>query len=259
MNHNPAISQQAISATDLEFSYHSHATNNVLGPLSLTIARGKLTSILGPSGCGKSTLLRLFAGLLAPSHGVLSINDMPGGAPPRFSFVFQDPTLLAWSSVQDNVSLPLKIAGISPSEASQKSFVALESVGLTNAINKMPHTLSGGMRMRVSLARALVTKPDVILLDEPFAALDELTRHRLDEELRALVENTGITAIFVTHNVSESVFLADDILVLKANPGLVAHRLSISDEPKRDPKWRRDAAFHKHCEDLAAIMLETAS
>lgn len=253
----PNMSEAVITTDKLAFGYQP--SHNIIGPISLSISRGKLTSILGPSGCGKSTLLRLVAGLETPDHGSLSIANMDNGRAPTFSFVFQDPTLLAWSNVQDNISLPLKLAGLSQDEIEQRSAAALSRVGLHHVEHKMPHTLSGGMRMRVSLARALITKPDIILLDEPFAALDELSRLRLDEDLRQLVEETGITALFVTHNVSESVFLADDILVLKANPGRIAYQLTIADQPKRQRAWRQEKVFHKYCEELTAIMMEEPS
>jgi len=172
-----------------------------LGPLDLDVRKGEFVSLLGPSGCGKSTALRLIAGLNAPTSGSVGISNPTGQARPGHSigFVFQEPTLMPWTSVRENVRLPLKLAQAPATEASARIAEALMQVGLTEFADAFPRELSGGMKMRVSLARALVTDPDILLMDEPFAALDEITRFRLNNDLLALWRNLRKTVIFVTH------------------------------------------------------------
>jgi NitT/TauT family transport system ATP-binding protein len=181
--------------------------------LDLRISAGEFIAILGPSGCGKSTLLRIIAGLDSPTSG--SIN---WDANPKIAYVFQDAHLLPWRNVMMNVALPLELLGVGRDERLTAAELAIKQVGLGDAMGRFPNQLSGGMRMRVSLARALVTEPSVLLLDEPFAALDEITRQKLDEQLRELWAHTGMTVIFVTHSTNEAVFLADRAVVLTARP-----------------------------------------
>ena len=180
-----------------------------LGPLDLDVARGEFVALLGPSGCGKSTALRLIAGLSAPSSGTVDVSHQAGKADGRhpIGFVFQEPTLMPWATVSDNVRLPLKLANAPAAEADVRVGNALAQVGLAEFANAFPRELSGGMKMRVSLARALVTDPDILLMDEPFAALDEITRFRLNNDLLALWRTLHKTVIFVTHSVFESVYL----------------------------------------------------
>jgi len=184
----------------------------VIDNLSLDIAAGEFLAILGPSGCGKSTLLRIVAGLTPPDSGTLQIT------PPdlRFqnAFVFQEAHLLPWRTVLENAALPLELMGVDAAERTARARATLAEVGLADAESLYPAQLSGGMRMRVSLARALVTKPRLLLLDEPFAALDEITRFRLDVRLRDLWIERGMTVIFVTHSITEAAFLADRAVVL---------------------------------------------
>lgn len=198
-------------------------TGMVLAPLDLAIASGEFVAILGPSGSGKSTLLRLIAGLEQQSQG--SITGVAGGGTP--GFVFQDPTLLPWLDVQENVMLPLKIAGVAKEHARTQALAALNKVGLGASLHLKPLSLSGGMRMRVSVARALVQVPRLLLLDEPFAALDEETRHQLQDQLLDLWHAEGMTIIFVTHSVAEACYLADRVLVFSARPAklLADHRI----------------------------------
>ena len=186
-----------------------------LHDLNLEISRGQFVSIVGPSGCGKSTFLRLVAGLDQPTSGELRVegHDALG-----LAFVFQDATLLPWRSVAHNITLPLELRR---EDADERVAQTLELVGLTDFADAYPAQLSGGMRMRVSIARALVTRPQILLLDEPFGALDEITRQRLNEELLRLWQEDHWTSLFVTHNVSEAVFLSQRVLVMSARPGRI--------------------------------------
>ncbi|HEY2409674.1 MAG TPA: ABC transporter ATP-binding protein [Polyangiaceae bacterium] len=196
----------------------------VLSGIELEIAAGSFVALLGPSGCGKSTLLRLISGLDRPEQGRIVIES--GGTEARargsqLAFVFQEPRLLPWRSVLDNVALPLELAGVPREEARRRARAPLDEVELGDALDRYPDQLSGGMKMRVSIARALVTEPLLLLLDEPFAALDELTRQRLDERLRALWQKRRLTVIFVTHSLSEAAFLAERALVMSKRPGRI--------------------------------------
>ncbi len=194
---------------------HFPAGVQALRDLNLAIGRGQFVSIVGPSGCGKSTFLRLVAGLDAPTSGELRV---AGHDPLGLAFVFQDATLLPWRSVAHNITLPLELRR---EAAAERVAQTLELVGLTDFAAAYPAQLSGGMRMRVSIARALVTRPQILLLDEPFGALDEITRHRLNEELLRLWQQDRWTGLFVTHSVSEAVFLSQRVLVMSARPGRI--------------------------------------
>jgi NitT/TauT family transport system ATP-binding protein len=189
-----------------------------LAGLDLDISAGEFVAILGPSGCGKSTLLRLIAGLDHPTAG--SVN-LTGSSTSKIAYVFQDAHLLPWRNVLRNVVLPLELAGVPRQQRRERALSAIQQVGLTDAISRYPAQLSGGMRMRVSLARAMVTDPQLLLLDEPFAALDEITRQRLDEQLRQLWQSRGMTVAFVTHSTAEAVFLANRAIVLSQRPARI--------------------------------------
>ena len=208
-----------------------------LRDLNLEISRGQFVSIVGPSGCGKSTFLRLVAGLDAPTSGQLRVSDHD---PLGLAFVFQDATLLPWRSVERNVTLPLELR-----RQADDAHVAqtLKLVGLTDFAAAYPAQLSGGMRMRVSIARALVTRPQILLLDEPFGALDEITRQRLNEELSRLWQEDRWTGLFVTHNVSEAVFLSQRVLVLSARPGRLLADIPIPFLYPRSPYLRSAPEF----------------
>jgi NitT/TauT family transport system ATP-binding protein len=210
-----------------------------LGSLDLAIKEGEFLSLLGPSGCGKSTALRVIAELLAPSAGTLR---WPEGKP-RIGFVFQDPTLMPWAMVRDNVRLPLDLAGVPRAEANAQAETALARVGLTGFSAAFPRALSGGMRMRVSIARALAAKPQLLLMDEPFAALDEISRDALNEDLLKLWREDGLTIVFVTHSVYESTFLSTRIVTMTPRPGRVAHELRLASPPDRTSEWRMSAEF----------------
>jgi len=196
-----------------------------LRDISCRFDAGGLTALLGPSGCGKSTLLRLVAGLDQPSEGRIIWRDQAPG-PGQIGYVFQDATLLPWETARDNVALPLRLAGMRKPEARARADEALALVGLTRAADSRPRQLSGGMRMRVSLARALAQQPILLLMDEPFAALDEFTRHGLQEDLRRLWLDTRITIVFVTHSIDEACFLAPRVILMQAHPGRIIEDLA---------------------------------
>ena len=208
-----------------------------LRDLNLEIGRGQFVSIVGPSGCGKSTFLRLVAGLDAPTSGELRVE---GHDPLGLAFVFQDATLLPWRSVAHNITLPLELRR---EAAAERVAQTLELVGLTDFAAAYPAQLSGGMRMRVSIARALVTRPQILLLDEPFGALDEITRQRLNEELSRLWQEDRWTGLFVTHNVSEAVFLSQRVLVMSARPGRILADIPIPFPYPRSAYLRSDPEF----------------
>jgi NitT/TauT family transport system ATP-binding protein len=227
------------------------------------VHRGEFVSILWPSGCGKSTLLRLVAGLIEPTEGSLTV----AGADPvsarrsgtRVAFVFQDPTLLPWRTVADNIRLPLELQ---PSQHDVPARIrsSLQLIGLTEAdARKQPRMLSGGMRMRVSLARALITDPDLLLLDEPFAALDDVLRQQLNEELVRIWQQSGWTGLFVTHNVSEAVFLSQRVLVMSSRPGRIAAEVDVPFSYPRTPALRGDPEFARLTVALTQRLREAAA
>lgn len=206
--------------------------------MNLSVGQHEFISFLGPSGCGKSTVLRLVAGLADPSSGEVVFDferRQARGAERDLGFVFQEPTLMPWSTVFDNVYLPLRLAGRKRDEAGESVREALERVGLSRFAQVYPRELSGGMKMRVSIARALVTRPRLLLLDEPFAALDEMTRSRLNNDLLAIWRDHRFTVLFVTHSVYESVFLSSRIVVMAARPGRVVADLLIDEPYPRHP------------------------
>lgn len=220
--------------------------------LSLDIAPGEFVAILGPSGCGKSSLLRLIASLDAPQGGSVEIlteeeNTAIKDHRFEFAYVFQDAHLLPWRNVLHNVALPLELAHMDRSHRLDAAQEAIARVGLSDAIDRFPNQLSGGMRMRVSLARALVTRPRLLLLDEPFAALDEITRQRLDEQLRELWTTDRMTVVFVTHSTAEAVFLAERAIVLSARPGRVIEDRRIELPGTRDGGTRATTQFANEC------------
>jgi len=212
--------------------------------LNLTVNAGDFISLLGPSGCGKSTALRLIADLIHPTRGRITWSG--GQAAGDLGVVFQEPTLMPWATVAQNVWLPFRLRGKSYNSVKDEIIEALRLVGLDKFLNSYPRELSGGMKMRVSIARAMVTKPRLILMDEPFAALDEITRFRLNNDLLALKEKIGCTVIFVTHSVFESVFLSDRIVVMAARPGRVIRELTVDAPYPRDEVFRTSAEYAAH-------------
>ena len=218
-----------------------------LTPVDLDVVAGSFLAVLGPSGCGKSTLLRLIAGLDRATTGTVdtSITDRS-----HISYVFQDPTLLPWRTVLRNVCLPLELRGNSSVRSHAVARDALKQVGLADAAERYPAQLSGGMRMRVSLARALATDPTLLLLDEPFAALDEITRQHLDDQLRALWRRRPMTVIFVTHSTTEATYLADRAIVFSSRPGRIVFDTPIDLPPDRSASIRSDPAFARQTRAL---------
>jgi NitT/TauT family transport system ATP-binding protein len=227
----------------------------ILNEITTAIPKGEFVSIIGPSGCGKSTLLKLVAGLSPISSGVIEVDGMtPANARETISFIFQDPTLLPWRTVRDNVALGLELEGVVRSRRNATVETMLALVGLLHVANSYPRQLSGGMKMRVSIARALATSPRLLLLDEPFAALDEMTRDRMNEELLRLRQEHNWTVLFVTHSVAEAVFLSDRILVLAARPGRIAHDLAIPLPTPRTAATRDSETFDRTVAEVSRTL-----
>jgi NitT/TauT family transport system ATP-binding protein len=218
--------------------------------LDLDVREGEFLSLLGPSGCGKSTVLRMLAGLSKPTRGSI---DWRGGRP-ELGFVFQDPTLMPWATVFSNVWLPLRFRGVSRADAQARVDEALELVGLAGFANAYPRELSGGMKMRVSIARALVTRPALLLMDEPFAALDEITRTKLNDDLVALKCALGATVVFVTHSVYESVALSTRIVVMAARPGRVVADIPVNSALPRADEFRLCPFYADRCRETSQAL-----
>jgi len=244
--HAPTAAGTRVVVRDVRRVYSNGVV--ALDGVNLEVAPGEFVALLGPSGCGKSTLLRLVAGLDGPQGGTVTLGDTVGGT--EVAFVFQDAHLLPWRTVLKNAALPLELSGVERSRRLEAARAALEQVGLSDALGRYPNQLSGGMRMRVSLARALVTDPRLLLLDEPFAALDEITRHRLDEQLLDIWRRRGMTVLFVTHSISEAVFLAQRAVVLSRRPGRVVldHRIDLPVE--RTGALRMSTEFEREAQAL---------
>src|SRR5690349_17218886 len=226
--------------------------------LAFEVRRGEFLSLLGPSGCGKSTALRIIAGLSAPSQGGVEwlTGAKSSDETDRIGFVFQDPTLMPWASVFDNVALPLVLKGAARETIAARVTPALDRVGLGKFTRAFPRELSGGMRMRVSIARALVTEPQLLLMDEPFAALDEITRFKLNNDLLQVWQASGTTVIFVTHSVFESVYLSNRILVMTARPGRVSAELNIEAPYPRDQNFRTSAEYAAYCRHASTALAQ---
>ncbi len=236
------MTSRLLSLRKLKLSFQPGAAP-VLDDLDLDVFAGETLCLLGPSGCGKSTLLRLVAGLETPNSGAL---DWPEGAAPKIGFVFQESNLMPWADVWANVYLPLRLAGLRRRAAAPLVEEALERVGLLDRSKALPREISGGMKMRVSIARALVDRPSLLLLDEPFAALDEITRWQLNDVLLELRRESAATVIFVTHSVYESAYLADRVAVMRARPGRIDTVLPLRHDA-RGPNERRAPAYAGNC------------
>ena len=224
---------------------------------TLAVEERQFLSLLGPSGCGKSTLLRLIAGLAEPSTGTITGAITGDGGHDGLSFVFQEPTLMPWATALGNVVLPLRLAGVARAEREARAAAALADVGLAGFEKSYPRELSGGMKMRVSIARALVTRPRLLLMDEPFAALDEITRFKLNNDLLELWQRDRFTAVFVTHSVFESVFLSQRIAVMTSRPGRVQSEIMVDAPYPRDAAYRTSPLYNAHCRSVSAA-LETS-
>jgi NitT/TauT family transport system ATP-binding protein len=231
---------------------------HALAPVDVAVRRGELVTLLGPSGCGKSTLLNLFAGLIEPTEGELRWWDgtlgATGGEGRRLGFVFQSPTLMPWARVAANVRLPLDLLGGPREDAERRVADALALVGLQGFAEHYPRELSGGMQMRASIARALVTEPDLLLMDEPFGALDEFTRNRLDDELVALWSARNLTIVFVTHSIHEAVYLSTRVAVMAARPGRVLEEVLIERPNPRGDAFRASAEYATLCARLSSMV-----
>jgi NitT/TauT family transport system ATP-binding protein len=220
------------SAIGVAFPRRGDAPVQALDGFDLAVERGEIVALIGPNGCGKSTFLRVASGLLAPDAGAVTLDDQPiAGPDPRIGLVFQEPRLLPWRSVADNVTYPLELAGWSRERRAERLTELLGLVGLTESRDARPSQLSGGMRQRAAIARALALEPEVLLLDEPFSALDALTRDRFNLELLELWERTGSTIVIVTHSIPEAILLADRVVVMTPSPGRVAATIRI-DAPR---------------------------
>ncbi|MDP3382923.1 MAG: ABC transporter ATP-binding protein [Phenylobacterium sp.] len=221
-----------------------------LGPLDLALSPGEITALVGPSGCGKSTALRLLAGLESPTRGQVRRTARRGES----AVVFQAPTLAPWLSARDNVALPLELSGLARREARTRAEAALARVGLAGAAGARPAQLSGGMAMRVSLARALVTEPRLLLLDEPFAALDEITRRALADDVLRLWAETRPAVVFVTHSVEEAVYMASRVVVFSRGPGRIAGEMSVAGPTPRPEGFRTTAGFRATVEAVSTVL-----
>ncbi len=234
---------------------------HALGPINLAVRRGEFISLLGPSGCGKSTALRIIAGLSPPTSGLLEVagaSSSQASMQRSIGFVFQEPTLMPWATVRDNVFLPLRLMRQSRAAAKARVDEILANVGLSEFASVYPRELSGGMKMRVSLARALVTDPELLLLDEPFAALDEITRFKLNNDLLELWRGLRKTVIFVTHSVFESVYLSQRVIVMTPRPGRISAEVLI-DEAERSEEFRTSAAYAAHCRDVSQALARAST
>ena len=249
------------SQTVVTMSHVSKVFSNgtlALSDMSLAVSSGEFISLLGPSGCGKSTALRIIAGLGVASSGTvewpsskINARGLPEG---DIGFVFQEPTLMPWQTVFGNVYLPLRLQHVSKAAARERIFATLEQVGLADFAKAYPRELSGGMKMRVSIARALVTQPKLLLMDEPFAALDEITRQKLNDDVLRLWRQSGVTVIFVTHSVFESAYLSNRIVVMRARPGQVFADLPITTSAERDALYRSSEEYRATCREVSAAL-----
>ncbi len=255
----PAPPVVAVAAATKTYASGTRA----LAPVDLTVAPGEFVTLLGPSGCGKTTLLRMAAGLLAPTTGTVrwwGDASVPADDPARrLAMVFQSPTLMPWARVLANVRLPLDLARVPRAVGNARAREALAGVGLADTGDRYPRELSGGMQMRASIARALATAPTLLLMDEPFGALDEFTRHRLDTDLAALWRSRGLTVMFVTHSIQEAVYLSTRVVVMAARPGRVVADVAIPEPHPRTPAYRGSAAFAALCAELSDIVARASA
>jgi NitT/TauT family transport system ATP-binding protein len=256
MSDTPAVEVLSVEKT------YPNGTRALL-PVDLTVADGEFVTLLGPSGCGKSTLLKMVAGLLSTTQGRILLWRKPVEAVEasgrRLSFVFQEATLMPWASVMANVRLPLDLAGVPRPQAEARVRDALKLVGLEKFETHRPRELSGGMQMRVSIARGLVTEPTLLLMDEPFGALDEITRNRLDGDLLELWRNKKLTVIFVTHSIHEAVYLSNRVVVMAARPGRIVEHVAIDEPYPRGPDFRVSMAFSQYAKRLQDSLLAASS
>jgi NitT/TauT family transport system ATP-binding protein len=250
----------AVEVLSVEKTY-PNGTQALL-PVNLTVRQGEFITLLGPSGCGKSTLLKMVAGLLEPSDGRLLLwrkpVDQVESSGHRLSFVFQEATLMPWASVLANVRLPMDLAKVPKAQSEPRVRQALKMVGLERFEDNLPRQLSGGMQMRVSIARGLVTEPTLLLMDEPFGALDEITRNRLDSDLLDLWQANGLTVIFVTHSITEAVYLSNRVIVMAARPGRIVEEVIIDEPYPRNADFRVSHRFATYAKQLQDCLLRAS-
>lgn len=245
------MSVAALNGVEVDYPNRGRA----LGPFGLSVAPGEIVALVGPSGCGKSTAMRLLAGLEAPSRG--EVARTPGRG--ETAVVFQAPTLAPWLSARANAALPLELAGVEAKTAAQRADEALARVGLAGSETARPAQLSGGMAMRVSLARALVTEPRLLLLDEPFAALDEITRRALADDVLQLWAVSRPAIVFVTHNVEEAVYMATRVVVMTPGPGRTAGEITVEGPAPRPPGFRTTPAFRATAERVSDLLAQAGA
>jgi NitT/TauT family transport system ATP-binding protein len=261
--HEPSVAADAPAIEIL--SAHKTYPNGTqaLEPVDLSIREGEFVTLLGPSGCGKSTLLKMIAGLLEPSDGRILVYRKPVDAIEatghKMSFVFQEATLMPWAKVMANVRLPLDLQDQTPADADAKVREVLKLVGLEKFETSLPRELSGGMQMRVSIARGLVTEPSVLLMDEPFGALDEITRNRLDADLLDLWQKKKLTVVFVTHSIYEAVYLSNRVVVMAARPGRVVDEVMIDEPYPRGSDFRVSTQFSQYAKRLQDSLLKASA
>jgi NitT/TauT family transport system ATP-binding protein len=252
-----------VAAIDIRGVHKTYPNGTVaLQPVDLTVREGEFVTLLGPSGCGKSTLLKMVAGLLEPTGGSLrlwgqGVSQLEQSGH-RLAFVFQAPTLMPWASVQTNVRLPLDLAGVPRAEADARVADVLALVGLSKFAKALPRALSGGMQMRVSIARGLVVEPTLLLMDEPFGALDEITRHKLDADLLELWQKKNLTVVFVTHSIHEAVFLSSRVVMMAARPGRIVEEFPIDQPYPRTPDFMVSTGFSHHAKRLQDSLLRAS-
>jgi NitT/TauT family transport system ATP-binding protein len=247
-----------VSLKDVTKTFANGVT--ALASFNLDVFAGEFVSLLGPSGCGKSTVLRLIAGLAEPTEGsVVWPGSTSGDHRSEIGFVFQEPTLMPWADVADNVWLPLRLRGVSKRDAGERIVESLALVGLADFAKAYPRELSGGMKMRVSIARALSLKPRLLLMDEPFAALDEITRFRLNDDLLRLQGELGCTVVFVTHSVYESAYLSSRIGIMSPRPGRIVAEVSGELSRPRSKDFRTGTRYAGLCGEISRILMEHAA
>jgi NitT/TauT family transport system ATP-binding protein len=254
----PDVTQHAISVAGVSHAYArpDEGVVQTLNSVSLEIRKGELVCLIGPSGCGKSTLLNIIGGLISPTAGEVRVNGHPvrGPAPKEIAYVFQENTLFPWNTILDNIKVALEFQGVPAAERQDRAKQAIEAVGLSEFAHSYPHQLSGGMKQRTSLARALSMQTDILLMDEPFAALDEQTRTYLGEELSVLLAATNKTIVLVTHSLSEAVFLADCVVVMTARPAEIKATISIKAGHPREPNFTTSSEFSDLRNELYALL-----
>jgi NitT/TauT family transport system ATP-binding protein len=264
MREPPAVLAGAAPAVEVLSAHKTYPNGTVaLQPVDLSVREGEFVTLLGPSGCGKSTLLKMVAGLLEPTDGRLLLWRKPVHAledtQRKLAFVFQAPTLMPWASVAANVRLPLDLAGVARAEADARVAGALALVGLSKFAGELPRALSGGMQMRVSIARSLVVQPNLLLMDEPFGALDEITRHKLDAELLQLWQKQKLTVMFVTHSIHEAVFLSNRVVMMAARPGRIVEEVIIDEPYPRTPDFMVTPRFAEYAKRLQDSLLRASA